>query len=122
MKEDKRGKNPNSLRNLRPIDNSDEAVNEAKSKGKINASINRNLLASLRTELNKKNLIKKVVAGVLQEVKNGKYVNAIKLLDIAKEKESQEINLNGGAELQKVFVDEKTKKEADKHIDSFIND
>ena len=37
-KESKKGKHPNSLKNLRKIDNSDPKINEAKSRGKIKAS------------------------------------------------------------------------------------
>ena len=36
-------------------------------------------------------------------------------------KDDINLNLNGGIEVQKVFIDEKTKKATDKHIDDFIN-
>ena len=36
-------------------------------------------------------------------------------------KDDINLNLNGGVEIQKVFIDEKTKKATDKHIDDFIN-
>lgn len=42
--------------------------------------------------------------------------------DTIGEKPDQVINLNGGVEVQKVFIDEATKKETQKHIKEFIND
>lgn len=110
------------IENLRPIDNSDEAINQAKSRGKIEASIKRNLLATLRSRIDEHNLIDDIVSGVAEEVQEGKYKNAIELLKIAKEPEDKNINLNGGVEIQKVFIDEATKKETQKHIKEFIND
>ena len=110
-----------SKKNLRPIDNSSEAINNAKSRGKINASIKRNLLETLRTRIDEQNLIDDVVAGVVEEVQNGIYKNAIKLIDIAKEPEAQNINLNGGVEVQKVYIDKDTKEVYKKHIHDFIN-
>lgn len=110
------------IENLRPIDNSDEAINQAKSRGKIEASIKRNLLETLRSRIDEWDLVDKVVSGVNSEVNNGNLKNAIELLKIAKEPEKQEINLNGGVEIQKVFIDEATKKEAKRHIKEFIDD
>lgn len=105
-----------------PIDNSDEEINQRKSEGKIEASIKRNLLATLRTRIDEHNLIDDIVSGVAEEVQEGKYKNAIELLKIAKEPEDKNINLNGGVEVQKVFIDEATKKETQKHIKEFIDD
>ncbi|MBR2526580.1 hypothetical protein IKE67_08970 [bacterium] len=82
------------IENLRPIDNSDEAINQAKSRGKIEASIKRNLLETLRSRIDEHNLIDDIVSGVVEEVQEGKYKNAIELLKIAKEPEKQEINLS----------------------------
>lgn len=82
------------IKNLRPIDNSDEAINQAKSRGKIEASIKRNLLETLRTRIDEWDLIDKVVLGVNKEVGNGKFKNAIELLKIAKEPEKQELKLD----------------------------
>lgn len=42
--------------------------------------------------------------------------------DTIGEKPKQDINLNGGVEIQKVFIDEATKKETQQHIKEFIND
>lgn len=86
--------NEKSKENLNyPIDNSSEEINRKKSEGKIKASINKNLLHTLRSRITEWDLIDKVVAGVNEEVEEGNYKNAIKLIDIAKEPEKQDINL-----------------------------
>ena len=95
---------------------------EAKSEGAIKANAEKNILLNLRTKLNEFKTVDKVVEGVNKEIENGVYKNAIELLKIAKEPEKQEINLNGGVEVQKVFIDEATKKETQKHIKEFIDD
>jgi len=99
-----------------------QGLDEQKSRGKINMSIEKNILATLRTEIQQNTTILKDLPKALQEEVNyGKLDNAIKLLNIIKEPEKQEVKLDGGFEIQKVFVEEKTKKKADKHIDEFIN-
>ncbi|MBE7084257.1 MAG: hypothetical protein E7373_06640 [Clostridiales bacterium] len=117
--------NEKSLENLKKADDfssTNQPSPEAKSRGKIEASIKRNLLETLRSRIDEWDLVDKVVSGVNSEVDNGNLKNAIELLKIAKEPEKQEINLNGGVEVQKVFIDEATKKETQKHIKEFIND
>jgi hypothetical protein len=99
-----------------------QPTDEAKSKGQVNLSIKKNLIETLRSRIDEWDLVDKVVSGVNSEVDNGNLKNAIELLKIAKEPEKQEINLNGGVEIQKVFIDEATKKETQKHIKDFIND
>lgn len=99
-----------------------QGLNEAKSGGQINLSIEKNILATLRTEIKSNTtILKDLPQGIQEEVRNGKYDNAIKLLNIIKEPEAQSINLNGGLEVQKVFIDAQTKKKTDKHIDDFID-
>jgi len=95
---------------------------EAKSEGAIKANAEKNILLNLRTKLNEFKTVDKVVEGVNKEIENGVYKNAIELLKIAKEPEDKNINLNGGVEIQKVFIDEATKKETQQHIKEFIND
>ena len=100
-----------------------QGLDEAKSEGQVNLSIEKNILATLRTEIKTNTtILKDLPQGIQEEVKNGKYENAIKLLNIIKEPEDKTINLNGGLEVQKVFIDEKTKKSTDEHIDKFLND
>lgn len=95
---------------------------EAKSRGHINASIGKNIIATLRTEIQQNTTILKDLPKALQEeVNEGKLDNAIKLLNIIKEPEKQEVKLDGGLEIQKVFIEEATKKDADDHIDKFID-
>lgn len=87
--------NEKSKKNLKyPIDNSSDEINEAKSRGQIKLSTKRNLLETLRTRISEQNLIDDVVAGVVEEVQNGSYKNAIKLLEIAKEPDKQEVKLD----------------------------
>lgn len=86
--------NEKSKANLKPIDNSDEAINRAKSKGQIGLSIKKNLIETLRTRISEQNLIDDVVCGVVEEVQNGQYKNAIKLIEIAKEPDKQEVKLD----------------------------
>lgn len=87
----------NSLNNLQKADNfskENQPSPEAKSKGQIGLSIKKNLIETLRTRISEQNLIDDVVCGVVEEVQNGKYKNAIKLIDIAKEPEKQEVKLD----------------------------
>lgn len=114
----KRGLNPNSQKNLTPIDNTDEEINNAKSNGKIESSSERNIRLCLETKLFK---VKAVDLVVDDAVANKDYRALRELIKIAKGNEDQNINLNGGLEVQKVFIEEKTKKQTDKHIDDFIN-
>lgn len=117
-------KRKDNLKNLKghKFPKSPQGLDEVKSEGQIGLSIGKNLLYTLRTNIQDTNLVKKTVDGVSREVEQGKYDNAIKLINIAKEPEDQNINLNGGLEVQKVFVDEKTKNQVNKHIDKIINE
>lgn len=71
-----------------------QGLDEKKSQGQINLSIDKNIIYTLRTRIKEQNLIDDVVAGVVEEVQNGNYKNAIKLIDIAKEPEKQEVKLD----------------------------
>lgn len=89
--------NEKSLENLKKADDfssTNQPSPEAKSRGKIEASIKRNLLETLRSRIDEWDLVDKVVSGVKSEVDNGNLKNAIELLKIAKEPEKQEINLS----------------------------
>ena len=101
---------------------SPQGLDDKKSEGQINLSIEKNLLETLRTNIKDTQLVSKIVEGVNKQVENGIYKNGIELLKIAKENEKQDISFNGGLEIQKVFIDEKTKKTTDEHIDKFLND
>ena len=117
--------NKKSLENLNKrvkFKKAPQGLDEAKSEGQIEVSIKKNLIETLRTNISDTSLVSKIVEGVNREVENGVYKNGIELLKIAKEPEDKTINLNGGLEVQKVFIDEKTKKSTDEHIDKFLND
>lgn len=94
---------------------------ENKSKGQIERSKNKNILYSARTLFENANILPQIVENIKKEVEQGNNKNAIDFFKAIKEPDDQTINLNGGLEVQKVFIDEKTKKKTDKHIDDFIN-
>lgn len=78
-------------------------LNEAKSKGQINLSIKKNLIETLRSRISEQNLIDDVVHGVVEEVQNGQYKNAIKLIEIAKEPDKQEVKLDSDTKIMPVI-------------------
>lgn len=94
---------------------------EAKSNGQIKRSADINIRKCLETKLFEEKAVDLVVADALKHIKEGNGTPLRELIKIAKGNETQDINLNGGIEVQKVFIDEKTKKATDKHIDDFIN-
>lgn len=114
--------NNKSRKNLTTIDNTDPEINAAKSRGQIKRSANINIRKCLETKLFEENAVDLVVDDALRHVKEGNGAPLRELIKIAKGNETQEINLNGGLEVQKVFIDAAEKKEADKHIDDFINE
>lgn len=87
-----------------------QPTGENKSKGKIQASIDKNLLLTLRSRITEWDLIDKVVAGVNEEVEEGNYKNAIKLIEIAKENEKQDINLTASKGVTIEVASEKDKE------------
>lgn len=98
------------LANLRPIDNSDEKINEAKSRGMINLSKERNLLKTLRTRIGETNLLENLVNGIVEETEEGYYKNALKLLEIVKEPENNTtVNINQAVQVNKKDVEDAVK-------------
>lgn len=95
------------LANLKPIDNSDEKINEAKSRGMINLSKERNLLKTLRTRIGETNLLENLVNGIVEETEEGYYKNALKLLEIVKEPENNTtVNINQAVQVNKKDVED----------------
>lgn len=119
----RRNINKKSLENLKPVSftKDNQPTPEAKSEGQKKAAITKNIIATIRTNIEDTNLIQRIVEGVSKEVDAGNYKNGIELLKIAKEPETQNIKLDGGVEVQKVFIDKATKQAANKHIDDFID-
>ena len=78
-------------------------LDEKKSKGQIGLSIKKNLIETLRTRISEQNLIDDVVCGVVEEVQSGHYKNAIKLIEIAKEPDKQEVKLDSDAKIMPVI-------------------
>lgn len=118
----KPGQHPNSLKNLRVIDNYDPEIKKAQDMGKIEASKKKNLLYTARTLYENAGILPVLVQNLKKEVAEGNNKNAIAFFNTIKESEDKNINLNGGVEVQKVFIDEKTKEEAKKHIEEFLDD
>ena len=88
--------NKNSLKNLEkktPFTKDNQPSPEAKSKGMVEKRKEENLLFTLRTQMHEYGIIQKVVKGIDQEIENGKLENAIKLVNIAKENEKQDLEI-----------------------------
>ena len=62
------------------------------------------------------------IAGVSEEVANGNYKNAIKLIEIAKENEKQVTELQGALGVQKIYISPEQHKSTEEHIETVIND
>lgn len=114
-----------SLKNLKKakdFSKDNQPSPEAKSQGQLSASIKRNLLETLRTNIQNINLIDEVVRGVSEEVANGNYKNAIKLIEIAKENEKQVTELQGALGVQKIYISPEQHKSTLEHIETVVND
>lgn len=83
--------NKKSLENLTKIDNTDEKINEAKSRGQIELSKKTNLLCTARTLFENANILPELVDSLKEEIQEGKTKNAIRFFDVIKEPEKQEI-------------------------------
>lgn len=120
-----RKKSEASLKNLKKakaFSKENQPSPEAKSQGQLNASIKRNLLETLRTNIHNINLIDEVVRGVSEEVANGNYKNAIKLIEIAKENEKQVTELQGSLGVKRVYITPEQHNATIEHIETVIND
>lgn len=102
--------------------NAPQGLDEEKSIGQIDARKDFNVNLTLRTLAQSYNATQVAYESAIKLAEQGKPDPLIKLLGLAKEPEAQNINLNGGVEVQKVFIDAKTKKSTDEHIDDFLND
>lgn len=98
-----------------------QPTEEAKSNGQIEKAKNRNLLYSARTLFDNADILPDLVNNLKKEVSEGNNKNTIEFLKIIKEPETQNINLNGGVEVQKVFIDAETKQKTKQHIQDFID-
>ena len=126
----KRKMSENSLKNLRPFSERNQA--ERRELGKIGAEkanqIKRekrkreNMLTELFELLDKEGIIDGTIDTIKEEVQNGNIKNAIELLKLVKPNETQVQQITGALEVQKIFITEDEKKETDKHIDDVINE
>lgn len=98
-----------------------QGLDEKKSAGQVNLSRKTNITYTARTLFENADILPQMVENIKEEVMNGNNKNAIDFFKAIKEPEEQVINLNGGVAVQKVFIEEATKKDADNHIDKFID-
>ena len=126
----KRKMSENSLKNLRPFSERNQAERrELGKKGAEKANqIKRekrkreNMLTELFELLDKEGIIDGTIDTIKEEVQNGNIKNAIELLKLVKPNETQVQQITGALEVQKIFITEDEKKETDKHIDDVINE
>ena len=87
-----------------------QGLDEAKSRGMINRSIDNNLIKTLRTRISETNLLQDVVSEVVKKVERGEVKDAIKLIEIAKESENTSVvNINQAIQVNKKNIDEAVK-------------
>jgi len=116
--------NENSLKNLEKrvkFTKDNQPSEESKSNGQINLSKEKNILYSLRTGSQDRNLIKLYLDCIENQLQNGDTREASKLFGIIKENEVQEIKNTGSIEVQKVFITKEEERQVNKHIDDIID-
>lgn len=116
-----RSGNPNPKRTHK-FPQSPQGLDAKKSEGQINLAKNNNILYTARTLFENADILPQMINNIKKEVEMGVNRNAIDFFKAIKENETQNIKLDGGLEVQKVFVTKEEKKEVDKHIDEIIND
>ena len=106
----------------RKFKKSPQGLDEAKSKGQVQRSKNNNLVCSARTLFDNAEILPQLIDNIKAEVEQGINKNAIDLLKVIKEPDTQDLHLSGGLSVQKVFVDGETKQQTDEHIDKYIDE
>ena len=86
-------KKHDKTKNLKPIDNSDEKINAAKSQGQIQKRKEYNVRCTIRTLLENKNCIEVAFNTAINNAKSGKAKELIELIKLGCENEKQEFNL-----------------------------
>lgn len=82
-------------------------LDEKKSKGQVNLSIENNLIKTLRSRINETTLLQDVVNEVASRVKEGDIKDALKLIEIVKEPENNTtVNINQAVQVNKKNIDE----------------
>lgn len=103
-------RNPNSLKNLEKrvkFSSEHQPSPEVRSQCKINLAKEKNIIKTLRTRIGETNLLEDLVKGVASETENGEFRNALKLLEIVKEPESNTtVNINQAVQVNKKDIDE----------------
>ncbi len=85
-----------------------QGLDEAKSRGMINLSIEKNLIKTLRTRIQETNLLEDLVTGIANETREGDYKNALKLVEIVREPEGNQpvVNINQAVQVNQKALDE----------------
>lgn len=92
------------LANLRPIDNSDDYINEAKSMGHMYKNT---VIRALRNGIAVRDIVNKTLDIVEAELELGNCKPALKLIEIAKETENNTtVNINQAVQVNKKDIDE----------------
>lgn len=75
------------------------------SEGMINKNACKNILYHLRTNIENRDIITKIFDRVEEEIEIGSVKNAIELIKIAKEPETQDINIKG--DIKEIKIEQK---------------
>ena len=98
-----------------------QGLDQEKSEGQITSSSKTNIRKCLETKLFERKAVDATVDNAFEELKKGNGAPMRELIKIAKGNETQDISLNGGVEVQRVYIDKETKEAYRKHIYDFIN-
>lgn len=95
------------LANLKPIDNTDDYINEAKSMGHMYKN---SVIRALRNGIAIRDIVNRTLDVVETELEAGNCKPALKLIEIAKETESNTtVNINQAVQVNKQDVEEAVK-------------
>lgn len=96
-----------SRKNLRPIDNYSEEINDAKSAGMRYKNV---VIRALRNGIAVRDIVNKTLDIIEQELENGNCKPALKLIEIAKESENNTtVNINQAVQVNQQDLNEAVK-------------
>ena len=122
-KKKQREHNPNSLANLKPPFTKDYQPSfEARSKGQLARWHHRDMCKMLFEKLYNLGAFDLVTEKAIEQAESGDLKSLLELIKITKSNEQQTQIINAMQNVQKVYVTKSQEKEANKHIESIIND
>lgn len=114
--------NENSLKNLKPFSKDKQPSFEARSKGQIARWQRENMCEMMFQRLYKKGGFDLAVDLAFEHAEEGDIKPLLELIKILKPNEAQQTQIiNAMQNVQKIYVSEEDKKQANKHIESIIN-